>query len=64
MLRKKPPTPSAKLRQILTKPCPTCGGIGWVCEVHTLRAFGHNGCGDPGVPCRCNPEALALFDED
>ena len=49
-----PPAPGAKLRDILTKRCATCGASGWVCEVHMLRPVGHDGCGWAGIPCRCN----------
>src|SRR5688572_27482092 len=63
-MMKKPPASSAKLYQLLTTPCRTCGGIGWVCEWHTLRAVGHDGCGHDGKPCRCNPEAVTGWDDD
>jgi hypothetical protein len=63
-MMKKPPAPSADLRALLTKPCWVCGGSGWECERHSLRAMEHDGCGAAGKPCRCNPEALALFDDD
>ena len=63
-MMKKPPATSAKLIQLLTKPCPTCRGSGWVCEVHTLRPMEHDGCAATGKPCRCNPEALMGWDDD
>lgn len=34
--------------------CPICGGDGWVCDAHPLTKWG-TCCGEPGVPCRCNP---------
>jgi hypothetical protein len=60
---KKPPAPSAKLRRLLTTPCPVCGASGWVCQSH-LRPMGHDGCREAGKPCRCNPEALVGWDDD
>jgi hypothetical protein len=60
---KKPPASSAKLYQILTKPCSVCHGSGWVCQTHTLREMAHDRCEDAGKPCRCNPEALMLDDD-
>ena len=62
-MMKKPAAPSAKLRQILTKPCPICTGSGWVCESHTFCPMGHDACSGAGMPCGCNPEALAGWDE-
>lgn len=38
--------------------CPRCEGSpepGWVCEEHTDKPWGHDGCGGAGVPCVCNP---------
>lgn len=38
--------------------CPKCCGEGWVCEAHTHVPWfdGKGCCGEPGVPCECNPE--------
>jgi hypothetical protein len=63
-MMKKPTAPSAKLIQLLTKPCPACRGSGWVCGTHSLRPMEHDGCGHAGKPCRCNPEALTWWDDD
>ena len=63
-MMKKPPASSAKLLQLLIKPCPVCGASGWVCELHTLRTMGHDGCGEAGKPCRCNPEAVVGLDDE
>ena len=63
-MMKTPPIPTAKLIQLLTKPCPVCGASGWVCQFHILRPMGHDGCGQPGKACRCNPEAVSVSDED
>ena len=60
MIRKKR---SAKLFTALTRRCPACAGSGWLCELHTLSPMGHKGCGGVGTSCRCNPEELALWDE-
>lgn len=37
--------------------CPRCNGEGWVCEAHGLTPWrdGKGCCGEPGVPCVCNP---------
>jgi len=50
--------------------CPTCGGIGWVCESHRNAAwafYAKCGCiGGFGVPCHCNagnePDASEVMD--
>jgi hypothetical protein len=60
---KNSPVPSTALHALLTKACNVCRGSGWVCETHTLRAMGHEGCRHAGKPCRCNPEALAGWDD-
>jgi hypothetical protein len=31
--------------------CPTCLGIGWVCETHPDQPFQHSDCADPGMAC-------------
>jgi hypothetical protein len=37
--------------------CPTCGGIGWLCEDHPKQPHPHEGCAGPGVPCPdCNAD--------
>lgn len=38
--------------------CPKCHGDGWCCEAHPDRPWldGKGCCGEPGVPCECNPE--------
>jgi len=36
-----------------------CQGTGWLCEEHSDRPFGHDGCAGPGVPCSCNPRGEA-----
>jgi hypothetical protein len=38
--------------------CQTCKGEGWVCEAHQDRPWydGQTCCGEPGIPCKCNPE--------
>jgi hypothetical protein len=61
-MMKKPAVPSAKLRALLTKTC-LCDGTGWTCRLHTLRAMGHESCGEPGTRCRCNPEAIGRRDD-
>jgi hypothetical protein len=63
-MMKKPPASTAKLYYILTKPCPTCQGTGWVCRVHSLRPMDHDACGRIGKPCRCNPEKLPARNDD
>lgn len=47
------------------KECPTCRGVGWVCENHRDRPwratndFSLTACGcGTGVPCQCNPGGL------
>ena len=39
--------------------CHNCNDELWVCESHTLTAWksGQGCCGEPGVPCHCNPTA-------
>jgi hypothetical protein len=42
--------------------CPTCEGIGWVCEKHRDQPMSHRladgrECGGAGEKCRCNPLA-------
>jgi hypothetical protein len=34
-----------------------CGGEGWLCEQHPERAWPHDDCAGPGMPCTCNPGA-------
>lgn len=38
--------------------CLRCRGEGWCCEAHPDRPWsdGKGCCGEPGVPCSCNPE--------
>ena len=62
-MMKKPPAPSAKLHRALATPCSICFASGWVCELHPHKPMEHDNCGGAGVPCRCNPEALAEWDE-
>jgi hypothetical protein len=40
--------------------CSKCHGDGWVCEAHAERAWldGQGCCGQPGVPCTCNPAGM------
>ena len=40
--------------------CPLCDGARWVCEAHPDRPWGVEGecgCGEPGMPCVCNPSS-------
>lgn len=50
--------------------CPTCKGIGWVCEAHPDKPWDRlQGCVcDAGAPCACNraqgheePDTAAIF---
>jgi hypothetical protein len=43
--------------------CPTCAGMGWVCEEHMDRPWQHDGCGGAGVGCLCNPALFVPFEE-
>lgn len=35
--------------------CPICNGERWLCEAHPLSPWSQCDCGEPGIPCRCNP---------
>jgi hypothetical protein len=55
----------------MNKFCPTCFGIGWVCENHPDRTWDAElGCTcGAGVPCKCNDSdppdtSQVTFDED
>ena len=40
--------------------CANCDGEDWVCESHPEVPWtdGDGCCGAPGMPCKCNPEAM------
>lgn len=41
--------------------CPTCAGMGWVCEEHMDQPWEHEGCGGAGAACMCNPTRYVGF---
>jgi hypothetical protein len=46
-----------KTRRIGCALCRGSASTGWVCEEHPDKPWEHDGCGDVGAKCICNPDA-------